>query len=103
MVQIRRLVKSPIRGKKYRAYFDDGTHKDFGASGYSDYTKHHDTQRRSRYLARHRKNENWSNPKSAGALSRYILWNKPSLSASMRDYNRRFSRRSGSRSRTRSP
>jgi hypothetical protein len=85
-----RLVASPRAGKKWRAEFDDGTHTDFGATGYEDYTQHKDAARKERYLERHRRNENWSDYKSAGALSRWILWNKPSLRASLADYKRRF-------------
>jgi hypothetical protein len=62
----------------------------FGASGYSDYIKHGDIERKQRYINRHRKNENWNDPTSAGSLSRYILWGKTSLRASIADYKRRF-------------
>lgn len=62
----------------------------FGASGMSDYTKHRDDERKKRYLTRHRKNENWSAPMTAGALSRWILWNLPTRGASIADYKRRF-------------
>jgi hypothetical protein len=79
---------------KYIAYFetDDGKERRtrFGAKGYSDYTKHHDEERKQRYIDRHRERENWSDPTTAGALSRYILWNKPTLAASVADYKRRF-------------
>ncbi len=92
-LKLSKLSRSPIKGKKYRAHFSDGTHTDFGASGYSDYTKHKDSSRMKRYLQRHKKRENWGNLKSAGALSRYILWNKPSLSASVADYKRRLGSR----------
>ena len=89
-VKLSKVTKSPIRGKKYRAHFSDGTHTDFGATGYSDFTKHRDSSRKQRYISRHSRRENWKNKKSAGALSRYILWNKPSLRASISDYKRRF-------------
>ena len=62
----------------------------FGAAGMSDYTIHKDPGRKQRYLDRHRKNENWNDPTSAGSLSRYILWGLPSLSASITDYKKRF-------------
>lgn len=82
------------RGKKMKATFtfDDGTTKTthFGGRGYSDYTLHKDSKRKQRYLTRHRKNENWNDPTSAGALSRWVLWNKESKSASIEDYKRRF-------------
>ena len=34
--------------------------------------------------------ENWRDPTSPGALARYLLWNKPTLAASLADYRRRF-------------
>lgn len=89
-LKLKKISKSPIRGKKLRAYFSDGTTTDFGASGYSDFTKHKDVSRRKRYIDRHRSRENWKNPKSPGALSRYVLWNKTSLRASISDYKRKF-------------
>lgn len=79
--------------KKYVATFEtNGRTKkvSFGARGYSDYTMHHDDTRRSRYLMRHRSRERWSDPTSPGALSRYVLWNKRSVRASIADYKRRF-------------
>ena len=62
----------------------------FGAAGMSDYTKHKDKKRKTRYLTRHKKRENWSNYMSAGALSRYILWGEPTLRASIQKYKNRF-------------
>jgi len=84
-----KLIKSPLLKKKWRAIFDDGTHIDFGGAGYSDYTMHGDEIRKQSYLRRHH-NENWNNYKTAGSLSRWILWNLPTVSASLTDYKRRF-------------
>ena len=84
------IKPSPLAKKKYRARFSDGSHTDFGAAGYSDFTKHNDEERKQRYLARHKKNETWSEPSSAGSLSRYVLWNKPTLTASINDYKKKF-------------
>ncbi len=88
-----KITKSPKKDKKYRAVFiKNGREKsvDFGAKGYSDYTKHRDPERKKRYENRHRSRENWRDPTSAGALSRYVLWNKPTFRASVSDYKRRF-------------
>ncbi len=63
----------------------------FGREGMSDFTKHKDEERKERYLARHKANENWNKPDTAGALSRWILWNKPTLKESIQDYKKRFS------------
>ena len=88
------IKKSDKEGKKLMAIFklENGrtrtTH--FGAEGMSDYTKHRDDERKNRYLNRHRKNENWSAPMTAGALSRWILWNKETRGASITDYKKRF-------------
>lgn len=90
MVKLLKIVKSPNTLKKYRAYFDNGRHTDFGASGYEDFTTHKDVDRRNRYDMRHKKHENWNDPFSAGALSKWILWNKPSFEASVADYKKRF-------------
>lgn len=84
-------VKSSTRpDKKFMATFDDGKVVHFGARGMSDFTKHRDEDRKQRYLDRHRQNENWRNPQTPGALSRWILWNKPTLTASIADFKKRF-------------
>ena len=93
------LTKSDQEGKKYKAVFykDENRQKikttHFGATGYSDYTKHKDEERKKLYLERHRNSENWADYKSAGSLSRYILWNKPTISASYNDYLKKFNLR----------
>tara|TARA_R110002033_G_scaffold971_4_gene8778 strand:- start:541 stop:822 length:282 start_codon:yes stop_codon:yes gene_type:complete len=78
--------------KKLMAQFSDPKKTiHFGAAGASDYTINKDDDRKKRYLDRHRKNEDWSNPRTAGALSRWILWNLPTRRASISDFKRRFS------------
>jgi hypothetical protein len=62
----------------------------FGATGYEDFTTHGDEERKRRYIARHEAREDFDNPVSAGSLSRWILWNKRSLAASIADFRRRF-------------
>ena len=62
----------------------------FGQAGAPDYTKTRDKEQKSRYLSRHRRRENWDAPMSAGALSRWILWNLPTRTASISDYKKRF-------------
>lgn len=89
------IKKSPDPDKKHVAVFKDEqgrtktTH--FGATGYEDYTTHHDDARKANYLSRHGGgNQDWSDPTTAGALSRYILWNKKSKAASIADFKKRF-------------
>ena len=64
----------------------------FGAVGYQDYTQHHDRLRRINYLRRHKTRENWNDPQTAGALSKWILWGESTnLQANVRAFKRRFS------------
>jgi hypothetical protein len=93
MLRLKTLRKSLKPTKKYDAVFEDeGREKtvSFGAAGMSDFTIHQDEERKERYLNRHRKNEHWDKPDTPGALSRFILWNKKTLKASLRDYKKRF-------------
>uniref|UniRef100_A0A6C0CK55 Uncharacterized protein n=1 Tax=viral metagenome TaxID=1070528 RepID=A0A6C0CK55_9ZZZZ len=96
MVSVK-IEKSDRDGKKMKAIFYDNNGKKiktthFGASGYTDFIKSGgDEDRKKRYLARHtRNNEDWNDYMSAGALSRFILWNLPTLSASISSYKKKF-------------
>ena len=84
------IKPSNKQDKKYMAIIDDKKTVHFGAAGMSDYTKHKDKERKERYLARHKNNEQWNNPLTAGFYATNILWNKPTLTESIRDTNRRF-------------
>jgi len=86
-----RIIPSPLKTKKYQAIFNDGKKINFGQKGASDYTIHHDKERRQRYLDRHKVHEDWDNPKTAGALSKWLLWGESiSLATNVANFNRRF-------------
>lgn len=91
-----RIEQSKVPGKKYSAYFlsDAGPMLiHFGAKGYKDYTMYPAEIREAKkdaYIKRHQVREDWTKPYTAGTLSRYILWNKPTIKASITDYKRRF-------------
>ena len=93
-MRFKTLRRSHNPEKKWDAVFEkDGKEKvvAFGAKGYSDFTKHKNTTRKERYIKRHSgMGEHWDKPDSPGALSRWILWNKPSLKGSLRDFRKRF-------------
>ena len=84
------LTRSKKKDKKYDAVIDGKNTISFGQAGASDFTKHKDVERKERYITRHKNNENWNDPKSAGFYAKNILWNKPTLKASIEDTNRRF-------------
>tara|TARA_R110002126_G_scaffold13083_1_gene55710 strand:+ start:305 stop:601 length:297 start_codon:yes stop_codon:yes gene_type:complete len=88
------ITKSDKPKKKYKAVLYDKDNKTktiyFGSAGASDFTKNKDEKRKQLYINRHRKRENWTVPDTAGSLAKHILWNKPTLRASITDYKRRF-------------
>ena len=51
-----------------------------------------DRTKKNAYLARHKNNENWgaSGVKTAGWMSKHVLWHKPTLKASIDDIDKRF-------------
>ena len=94
------IKESTNKDKKLMAKFEleNGKSKlvHFGAKGYMDYTKYYKQnieiakQKRESYIARHKENENWNDPTSAGSLSRFILWEKPTIEASIKYYKNKF-------------
>ena len=54
---------------------------------------HKDIDRRNRYIIRHAtdlKTDKQNDPTRAGYASLFLLWNKPTLESSVKDYNRRL-------------
>ena len=76
-------IKNECKGSNHKVVH-------FGSKGSSTFIDHKDEKKKEAYLARHKVNENWNEPTSAGALSRWLLWNKKSLSASISDFKKKF-------------
>lgn len=100
-IVLKSIKKSDRTNKKYKATFTihkDGKKKEkttyFGypspTDPNNDYTRHKDKNRRNRYIWRHMKDTRTGDPTRAGYLSLYVLWNKPSLKASITDYKKRL-------------
>ena len=84
------IKKSSRDDKKYDAIIDGNKTVSFGAKGYSDFTKHKDEERKKNYIARHKPNQDWKDYTTAGFYAKHILWNKPSIEASVKDTNEKF-------------
>ena len=95
------LSKSSNKDKKYMIKHDNKT-THFGQATARDYTeinkksskfylpsKEDREKVKKAYKARH-SNYSLSSPYTAGSLSMFLLWNKPTLSASIKDYERRY-------------
>ena len=113
-----KIIRSPDRKKKFRAILGDGKTVDFGASGYSDYTKHKTPSRMRSYVLRHggrvpkrtiaerdptriqkmmldvnsSDNEDWkiSGIDGAGFWSRWYLWSHPDIESVKKFMTKRF-------------
>jgi hypothetical protein len=84
------IIKSNKLHKKYDVINEGKRILSFGDNRYSDYTKHKDPIRKELYIGRHEKREDWEDLNKAGTWSRYILWNKPTLKASIKDMEKLF-------------
>ena len=95
------VKKSTKPDKKYTATFCKcklkneckGTnHKvvQFGSKGSETFLDHKDEKKKAAYIARHRANENWNDPTTPGALSKYLLWHLPSLAQSIAFFKKKF-------------
>lgn len=96
MKDVKMVVKRSTKpGKKYMAIFTypDGKKKTthFGAAGMTDYLLSKDTERRSRYRTRHKKDLKTGDPTRAGYLSYHLLWGEStSLRKNISAYKKRF-------------
>ena len=77
------ILEKGSGGKKWKVS-GEGKTIQFGAEGYEDFTTSKSENKKSAYIARHKKNEDWnkSGIESAGFWAKHLLWNKPTLSAS---------------------
>lgn len=93
MIKLVETKKLTSGQHKYAFTFDiDGKTKTtkFGHRDYEDFTIHKDTKRKESYIERHKKDLDTNDPTKAGYLSMFVLWNKPSFTASLADYKRRL-------------
>ncbi len=83
------IKPSEKKDKKYTAIIDNKKTVHFGASGMSDYTKHKDDDRKHNYLQRH-KHDHFNNRLYPSFYSTNVLWNKKTLSESIKDTNKKY-------------
>jgi hypothetical protein len=85
------IQKSHNPNKKYDAIVNGDKIISFGAAGYSDFTLHKDPARKLNYIKRH-SNEDWSrsNLLSPAWLSRFFLWEKPSIEEAIKNANQKY-------------
>ena len=74
-------------GREKRVYFGDSSSKD-----YTLFSPLEREERKRRYISRHAAREDWtkSGIESSGFWAKHILWNRPTVTASLSDTRRRF-------------
>lgn len=94
------ITKATSKNKKLKAVFYDNDKKkiktiQFGAAGMNDYTIYNRTkgikfanERKRLYLQRHKGER--GGMMTASTLSKMILWNKPTLEASIKSYMNKY-------------
>jgi hypothetical protein len=96
MVKLLSVRPSPKPEKKLEVKLETDAgrekHIHVGAKGMDDFTKTKDEEQKARYIERHRAREDWklSGLLTSGFWAKHLLWNKPSLSASVADVRDRF-------------
>ena len=87
------VVISPSKNKKkkFDAVINGSKTISFGDSNYSDFTRHKDPLRKEADIKRHSK-EDWSksNIASPAWMSRFILWEKPTLKGAVDNANKKY-------------
>ena len=92
-MKLLKIVDSTANAERYTAYFsvgEDNKIKKIQFGSATNYTIHRDEDKKTNYLKRHQVREDWDNPLTAGALSRWILWNKKTIVQSKKDFVKRF-------------
>jgi hypothetical protein len=85
------ITQSDRKDKRYVATFDNDVKTHFGLKNGQTYIDHLDKAKRDAYLKRHQKNEDWNDPYTAGALSRWILWgDSTNINKNIADFKKRF-------------
>ena len=85
------ISKSENKNNKYKAVIDGKKTVHFGHSQYQDFTTHNDSKRRDNYIARTSKQDHSKeNIASPAWMSRFILWEKPTLKGAVESANKKY-------------
>jgi hypothetical protein len=86
-----KIQPSTRKGKRFMVTFSNGVTTHFGQAGGKTFIDEGDKAKRDAYLKRHKAREDWNDPYSAGALSRWLLWgDSTDLETNHRSFMKRF-------------
>jgi len=95
MPELVSITRTPTAKKSFKAVFkqDNGRSKTIRFGTESNFTLNADKTERDRknYIARHKVNENFNKPMTAGSLSRHLLWGDTrSLNKNIASFKKKF-------------
>ena len=78
--------------KRFEATFSDGSTTKFGQTNTTigTFIDHKNEKLKTNYIKRHIRDLRTFDHKRAGYLSLFLLWNKPNLKDSIKDFNKRI-------------
>jgi len=82
--------KSDKPEKKFYIITNDNKKVYFGQAGADDFTITKNEEQKQRYIARHKKNENWNDINSAAFWSRFYLWEKPTKKEAYENIKKKY-------------
>ena len=87
-------VEEVNESKRFKACFKDGTITKFGQTNpkTGTFLDHQNKELKKNYLKRHLKDLETNDYQRAGYLSMFLLWNKPTLKESIKDFNKRINK-----------
>jgi len=87
-----KCVEEINESKRFKAYFSDGKTTRFGQTNTKKriFIDHRDKELKMSYIKRHLKDLETNDYRWAGYLSMFLLWNKPTLKESVKDFNKRI-------------
>jgi len=87
-----KCVEEVNASKRFKAYFSDNTTTKFGQTNPKTWTflDHQDKELKKNYIKRHLKDFETNDYSKPGYLSMFLLWNKPTLKESVKDFNKRI-------------
>lgn len=86
------LSESTRKGKRFQITNPDGKTIHFGSDKAQTFLEHKSNQKKKAWIARHKAGnpEAWNDKSSPLFFARVLLWNKPTLSESIKDVRKRY-------------
>jgi hypothetical protein len=87
------LKESPRKAKRFRLVFDDASFVDFGAKGARTFIDGRTQKEKLAWIARHKNDGGYNDPKKGIYYSRYLLWTETSLKKAVKSLEKKLGKK----------